>query len=84
VLDAQRAALQQHRPGAPFALLLPAWSASKLGWRQLLWALAALRVGKLTTSLDDAARGERAERAGAFSERLEEAANVFYVVPSQR
>ena len=28
----------------PFLLLLPAWSASKLAWRQFLWCLGQLRV----------------------------------------
>ena len=69
----------------PFLLLLPAWSASKLAWRQLLWCLAALKSGKHDhVRFEDAAHGERAHRVGAFSDKLEETAGVMYVVPNDR
>ena len=85
VLEEQRRALQAGRgSGAPFMLLLPAWSASKLAWRQLVWCLARLRRGQVGVSWEEAGRGERALRVGAFSERLEERAGCFFVVPSRR
>ena len=83
VLDAQKAATAGCAP-APFLFLLPAWTASKLAWRQLLWCLAELRNGNRSVQFQDAARGERGERVGAFSDKLEEAANCFYLVPAER
>ena len=67
--------LETQRPAAepvPFLVLLPAWSASKLAWRQFLWCLAKLRAGEHSVSFEEAARGERGVRVGAFSDKLEE------------
>lgn len=60
ILEQQRAALRQEKSGAPFAVLFPAWTASKLAWRQFLWALARMRCEKdLSVTMKDASKGER-------------------------
>jgi hypothetical protein len=93
ILEAQRAAVlslagkgaQKGAPvPVPFLVLLPAWSAAKLGWRQLLWCLARLRAGHHSVTFEQAASGERGVRVGAFSERLEEQAGCFYIVPARK
>jgi alpha-ketoglutarate-dependent dioxygenase FTO len=84
LLERERWAVQEN-VDAPFLLLLPAWSASKLAWRQFLWCLAQIRSRKnVDVSWEDVAQGERAERVGAFSERLEQQAGCFFVCPPDR
>lgn len=81
LLERQRKA---GKKDAPFLLLLPAWSASKLAWRQLLWCLAELRKGRTNVLFEHAKQGERASRVGAFSEKLEENAGCFFICPPER
>ena len=55
-------------------LLLPAWTASKTGWRQFLHTLAMIRNGNTSATLEDAA-------ASRLGNDLEERAGVCYVCP---
>lgn len=61
----------------PFMLLLPAWTASKAGWRQFLHTLAMIRNGNTSATLEDAA-------ASRLGNDLEERAGVCYVCPGEK
>ena len=74
ILDAQR------QGPKPFMLLLPAWSASKAGWRQFLHTLAEIRNGNVRASLEDAS-GLHHSRLG---DELERQAGVCYVCPGEK
>ena len=75
LLDQQR----QERP-KPFMLLLPAWTASKAVWRQFLAALAQIRAGNTSATLEHG-EGVPTSRLG---DDLEEKAGVCYVCPGEK
>ena len=73
--------LDQQRQGPkPFMLLLPAWTSSKAVWRQFLAALAQIRAGNTSATLEHVT-GVTTSRRG---DDLEEKAGVCYVCPGEK
>ena len=87
ILDRQRSALapgHEGGRGAPFMLLLPAWTAKWLAWRSFLWALARVRKGRTETTMEDAKR--RVHKLANLQQdaKLERKAGVFYLAPAEK
>ncbi len=73
--------LDQQRQGPkPFMLLLPAWTASKAVWRQFLAALAQIRSGNTSATLEHSAQVPTSR----LGNDLEDKAGVCYVCPGEK
>lgn len=87
LLECQCESAGPKMPARPFMLLLPAWTAAKLTWRQFLWCLGKWNkrgcgegAGERAPSMSDAAGMTLPQ----LSANLEHAAEVFYIVPYEK
>eukprot|EP01052_Picozoa_sp_SAG31_P043369 SAG31_NODE_7202_length_1756_cov_2.165963_2_plen_207_part_00 len=87
LLECQCGSAGPKMPARPFMLLLPAWTAAKLTWRQFLWCLGKWKrrgcgeeAGERAPSMSDAAGMTLPQ----LSADLEHAAEVFYIVPYEK